>query len=472
MEEDHIETAIGRFGKYQTWIMFLITIGRFPSEYQLMNVVFLIPNVEYKCLDNNVTNYCPCENPKYDTSTIVSSATSEWNLICDRTYMASLSQSMVQVGILVGSLIFGHVSDRYGRKPVVLLTLILDVVFVVLSAVVPNFWMFLSCRFLNGVSIGGSMLACYVLIVELSGKSFRAYVSGFMYITLILTYLTLPIIAYFIRDWRELQLVTSVPWAIVILYYWLLPESPRWLITVGKKKEAIYILTHIAKRNNRSTENIEAIVEKIELSNQNQHQTGTYIDLFKTPKIRKYTFITALIWMSCSHTYYGLNQYIGLLQGNIYLNVLLSGASLTPSLVLVVVSTLYFRRKVTIITSFVIAAISLLVFIVIPSELKAASLTFAIIGLSGAFASFVQAYLFTSEVFPTVIRNIAIGFASMFARLGGFVAPFVVNIGIEWVSILIFSGIALGAAILCYFLPETKATNLPNTIAQREHAQA
>lgn len=112
MHEDPIETAIGRFGKYQTWILFLIIIGRFPTEYQLVNVVFVLPSVEYNCLDNNKTNYCPCDNPEYDTSTIATSVTAEWNLICDRTSLASLAQSILQVGILVGSFILGQISDR------------------------------------------------------------------------------------------------------------------------------------------------------------------------------------------------------------------------------------------------------------------------------------------------------------------------------------------------------------------------
>ena len=224
-------------------------------------------------------------------------------------------------------------------------------------------------------------------------------------------------------------------------------------------------------RNNRPTNNIEAIVEKLELMNKNQQKTGTFIDLFKTPKIRVYTMIVALIWMFCSHTFFGLNQYIGRLQGNLYLNVLLSAACLTPGLIIVIIATLHLRRKVSVIASFTTAAVSLLVFIFIPSDLRAATLAFAIIGLIGAYTSFVQVYLYSSEIFPTVIRNTAIGFASMFARFGGFIAPFVVNIGIEWVSILIFSGVAFSAAILCYFLPETKATTLPNTIEQREQTK-
>ncbi|KAJ8716707.1 hypothetical protein PYW07_003334 [Mythimna separata] len=471
MDEDHIETAIGRFGKYQTWVLFLITVGRFPAEYQLNNVVFIIPSVEYVCLDNNVTNHCPCENPEYDTSTIVSSVTSEWDLICDRTYLASLAQSMMQIGILAGSLLFGYLSDRYGRKSVVLISLFFEVVSVVVSAFVPHFWMFLVCRFPIGVTLGGVMLCCYILLIELCGKSFRPYAAGLQEMPFLISYFTLPIIAYFVREWRTLQLVTSVPWVIVVVYYWLLPESPRWLITVGRKKEAIQILTNIAKRNNRPTDNIEALVEKLELLNKNQQKTGNFIDLFKTPKIRVYTMIVALIWMFCSHTFFGINQYIGRLQGNLYLNVLLSAACLTPGLIIVIIATLHLRRKVSVIASFTTAAVSLLVFIIVPSDLRAATLTFAIIGLIGAYTSFVQIYLYSSEIFPTVIRNQAIGFASMFARFGGFVAPFVVNIGIEWVSILIFSGVAFGAAILCYFLPETKATTLPNTIEQREHAK-
>ncbi|XP_053604363.1 organic cation transporter protein-like [Plodia interpunctella] len=469
--EDGIEKIVGRFGKYQTWILFLISIGRLPTEFQLNIVVFLLPGVEYQCLDSdvNATNHCPCENPKYDQSSIASSVVTEWNLICDRVSLASLAQSIMQIGILTGSLIFGYVSDRYGRKLAVLLSLFLEAAFVAMSGLVPEFWMFLVCRFLIGAAVGGTMLCGYVLFIELCGKSFRPYVIGLHEISFILGYLLLPIIAYFVRDWRNLQLVTSVPWLMVIVYYWLIPESPRWMITVGKRKEAITLLEFIAKKNNRPTENIEHIVDEMEKETMRENQKpASYADLYKTPNIRFYTIVTAFIWMFCSHTFFGVNQYIGRLQGNIYLNVILSAVSLTPGLILVVFATLYLKRKVSVVTSFSVAAVSLLVFIFIPSNMESLTLTFAIIGLIGAYTSFVQVYLFTSEVFPTVIRNTALGFASMFGRFGGFIAPFVVNLGIEWVSILIFSGVAFAAASLCYLLPETKDIILLNSIEQTE----
>lgn len=92
------------------------------------------------------------------------------------------------------------------------------------------------------------MLCCYVIIIELSGKSFRPYMTGLIELSYILSYFTLPIIAYFLRDWRHLQWTTSLPWVFVIFYYFLVPESPRWLITMGQKDKASKILTYIAKK--------------------------------------------------------------------------------------------------------------------------------------------------------------------------------------------------------------------------------
>ncbi|XP_050674824.1 organic cation transporter protein-like [Leptidea sinapis] len=475
-EEDAIETVIGRFGKYQNWIFFLITIGRLPAEYQLANVVFIIPNAEYVCNDegaNMTSNYCPCDNPVYDTS-IMRSVSSDWNLICDRRQLASVAQSMLQVGILVGSLFYGFLSDRYGRKIATLLSLVTEVIFVAMSAAATELWMFVACRFLIGTGVGGTMLCCYVIIIELSGKSFRPYLTGLIEIAYIVGYISMPGIAYLLNDWRNMQLASSIPFAFTIFYYWLIPESPRWLITMGKKKEAVQLLTYISTKNNMPVDNIESMVDKAyeESQKERKHHYGSYLDLFRTPKLRTYTMITAFVWLCCSHSFFGINQYIGLLQGNIYINVVLSAATLIPAMIYVIFASLYMRRKAAIIASFVVTAASLLFFLVVPKSMESITLTLAIIGQTGAYTAFVQIYLFSCEIFPTIIRNSAMGFGSVFARFGGFIAPFVVNVGIEWVSISVFAIIALVAACLCFFLPETKDIVLLNTINQTEKLES
>lgn len=226
-------------------------------------------------------------------------------------------------------------------------------------------------------------------------------------------------------------------------------------------------------RNNRPVENIGAIVDQIEeesVSKDPEQRTGSYLDLFKTPRIRVYSIMTPFVWASCALTFFGINQYIGRLGGNLYLNVILSAAALSPAPVLIVIAALYLRRKVSVITCFSITAVSLLIFLIVPKNMESVILVFAIIGQVGAFGAFVNTYLFTSEIFPTVIRNSAMGMCSMFGRTGGFMAPFVVNIGIEWVSILIFSMLALSAAALCWMLPETNDIILFNSIEQAEKA--
>ncbi|CAH2238396.1 organic cation transporter protein-like [Pararge aegeria] len=474
--DDAIEDIIGRFGKYQTWIWFLITVGRAPTDYQLTNVVFVIPSVQYVCMDENatnLTNYCPCENPMYDQTFTVNSVTTTWNLICEKSYYASLAQSMMQIGILAGSLFYGHVSDRYGRRLACSLALFSEVLFAGLSAAAFKLWMFITLRFFIGTAVGGTMLCCFVILVELSGKSFRPYITSLNEVSYIIAYFTLPIIAYFLRTWRQLQMATSIPWIFVIFYYRLIPESPRWLITRGKTEEAIEVLTKIARRNGRPTDNIRDIVGKIhaEAITHCGPEQGSYLSLFKTPKIRLYTLVLALVWLCCAHTFFGINQYIGRLQGNLYLNIMLSAASLVPGLFLIVVGCVYLKRRVTIVTSFVLAGVALLVFILIPSSMKYLELAFAIIGQIGAYTAFCQIFLYSTEIFPTVIRNSAMGFTSVFARFGGFIAPFVVNIGVEWISLVIFSSLALMAASLFFFLPETKDVVLLNTIQQTEKSK-
>lgn len=61
--EEVIETFIGRFEKYQIFILLIIKLGRYPTEFQLCNVVFITPSAEYIWLDENAVNashFCQC----------------------------------------------------------------------------------------------------------------------------------------------------------------------------------------------------------------------------------------------------------------------------------------------------------------------------------------------------------------------------------------------------------------------------
>lgn len=92
------------------------------------------------------------------------------------------------------------------------------------------------------------------------------------------------------------------------------------------------------------------------------------------------------------------------------------------------------------------------------------------IGMFGLALSFPTVYIYSGELFPTVVRNIGVGTSSMCARIGSMIAPFIATLNVVhfWIPPLIFGIMPLVGAILCYTLPETLDCQLPDTIEEAE----
>ncbi|GFQ85422.1 organic cation transporter protein [Trichonephila clavata] len=85
--------------------------------------------------------------------------------------------------------------------------------------------------------------------------------------------------------------------------------------------------------------------------------------------------------------------------------------------------------------------------------------------------SFGLLYLYTTELFPTVVRNVALGSCSMFARIGSILAPFVRELGKAThssVPNVMFALLAISASLLTLMLPETKGQELPDSLQEGE----
>lgn len=105
------------------------------------------------------------------------------------------------------------------------------------------------------------MVTSFVLVMEIIGIKWREMFSVLYQIPFNLGHFTLPIFAYFLRDWHDLQFALSIPSVILLSYYWLVPESPRWLFTVGRVDESVKILEKAAKMNNRQIDSIRSNLE-------------------------------------------------------------------------------------------------------------------------------------------------------------------------------------------------------------------
>lgn len=117
----------------------------------------------------------------------------------------------------------------------------------VAAAYVPEFWTFTFLRFLIGASVGGTMVTGFVIVMEFVGTKYRDVVSVVYQIPFNLGHMLLPVFGYFYRDYSEFQMAISVPVAILLMYFFLVPETPRWLIAMKRTDEAIKSLERVAK---------------------------------------------------------------------------------------------------------------------------------------------------------------------------------------------------------------------------------
>lgn len=135
----------------------------------------------------------------------------QWDLVCGETYKASLIQSLFMLGILFGSLIFGYLADRYGRRHIIYLSIIGMVTGTFIGAATSSYVVYALTRHLVGVVSAGFGLVSYVLATEVCGPSKRGFVAIVIPMMFALGITIYSVMAYCIRDWRMLSVATAIP---------------------------------------------------------------------------------------------------------------------------------------------------------------------------------------------------------------------------------------------------------------------
>lgn len=162
--------------------------------------------------------------------------------------------------------------------------------------------------------------------MELIGVRWRELVSVFYHIPFNLGHLSLALFGYLFRDWRIFQFAISIPSIFLLSYYWLVPESPRWLFTVGKTEKSVKVLTKAAKWNKMPTENIRENIETTYANKTEKKAKGSLLDLFRTKNLLKHTLCMNYNWFVFGACFFGASQYVSESGGNIFSNVAWSAA--------------------------------------------------------------------------------------------------------------------------------------------------
>ncbi|XP_071950311.1 organic cation transporter protein-like [Antedon mediterranea] len=375
-------------------------VNTIPNEAQCW--MYTSEDITEALFTNNVSRELDitlCTNGwEYDTSQYKSTIIQEFDLVCDKAAKPSLSQSIFFVGTLVGSLVFGALADKFGRKPVLFLAVGLQCGSGILTSFVNTFAAYTALRFITAAANIAVFITAFVIGTETVGVSKRTYAGLVIEFFFAFGLIIMAGLAYFIREWRTLQLVASVPGLLYFLYIPFFPESARWLISQKRYDEAKKITEKAATVNNVN------LPTDFHFSEHTGKPSSlmSFLDLFRPWPVCKRTFNVMLCWIAVNISYFGLSLSTSDFGVNHYISFLVSGATEIPAYALSIVALDYFGRRRSLSATLLLGGVACLLTIFIPMGIG--RLTVAMVGKFGVTAAFGIIFFYTAELYPTNIR--------------------------------------------------------------------
>ncbi|XP_050677874.1 organic cation transporter protein-like isoform X2 [Leptidea sinapis] len=489
----------------------LVALTTFAAALYNTNYVFLAADVPYRCVipeceAANSTEYSPAwlqqalpEDPverrcsarvprgpdcgdfsselrRCDTWMYGSRDTivAEFNLACQE-WKRTLVGTVHNMGMLVSVILLGYVSDRWGRKVALVLSSTLVGVIGTMKAFSVSYEMYIIVEFLETVAGASGFPAAYIITIELLGQDKRVLTTAFLGIMLVLGGISFALLAKTFHYWRTFILVVYPPSVLFISYIYFLPESIRWLLSKGRKAEAVKIIMKAAKMNKvtLSEDLMRQLTEEEKVKTEEQQKTeqkSLWLQILKSPVIMSRLAICSWWWITCTFVFYGLAINSVSLAGDKYTNYILV---VSVEVIAVVTNALVLDRigrKRTLLIAYLVCGLSCIAIAFVPADLPWLVTVLYLLGKIAITQAFNGIYMYTSELFPTHARHSLLGFCSMVGRIGSIVAPQMplLAIYVEWLPSVLFGSAALLAASLMLTTPETLNVRLPDTIQEAE----
>ncbi|CAK5111472.1 unnamed protein product [Meloidogyne enterolobii] len=472
---------------YQCLLFVFTQFGYLAVVPSMLSTTFFEPNEKSFNSSHSEENLSNSTN--YFEEKLFYSLLIEWNQHCQKSIWTAWISTIVLIGTIFGSFAAGFMADRFGRKPVVVGSMFSICLF--------NFLLFLFggisqlvaffIFFFIGTACGGYMVTNMVLLVEfLRNPNARLLVvslNGWP-----LGMIGTAFLAYFLCNWKFYCLAISLfalLFSIIIQYFAC--ESIPWLIQSGKDRKAHYAQKHLIRINS-----FLALSKKAEQQNKNssnlflpRNENGgigsikndgkeeivvyNYFDLFRHKTIRIRLLALLFCFGSSSIVSFGLYFSAELLPGSRYLNIALMGFCKLLFGFLPFIASNFVGRKPILLISIgfaMFSAWSLVFSQIFGLNQRFLITSFGLLMTGAVDPNWKIIHLFSIELFPTPIRNMARALCNVFARLGSLSGPWVILTkigGNQFFPFLTFALLlTLQFFISLIFLPETKDKPLPD----------
>ncbi|WP_084266654.1 MFS transporter [Paenibacillus sabinae] len=369
-------------------------------------------------------------------SFVVAALAKEWSL---RPGQIGLLTSINSLGMAAGAAAAGILADKYGRKNILLWTLIIFSAATGLSSLAAGFALLCVLRFIAGFGLGGELPVASTLVSESVEPKDRGRAVVLLESFWAVGWIAAALIAYFVipdYGWRLALVIGAVPVLYALYLRRAIEDSPRF---AGIRKAPVPF-------------------------------TKRFASVWSAEYIRS-TVMLWILWFTVVFSYYGIFLWLPSV-------MVLKGFSLVRSFEYTLIMTLAqlpgyftaayfiekFGRKFVLIVYLFFTAVSAAWFGFASSEgmLIAAGVCLSFFNL-GAWGGM---YAYTPELYPTAIRSTGVGMAASFGRVGGIIAPLLVGVLVEWsvsiqaIFLLFFVTVIIGAAAVLFLGKETKGLDL------------
>ncbi|XP_028633377.1 solute carrier family 22 member 19-like isoform X3 [Grammomys surdaster] len=347
----------------------------------------------------------------YDQNTFLSTTVTEWDLVCESQSLESIAKFLFLTGVLVGNILYGCLTDRFGRRLIFICGLLQMAITETCAALAPSFLIYCSLRFLVGTSFSAILTNSSLLITEWIKPKFQALATAMLICAGAIGQIILAGLAFTIRNWHHLHLAMSIPIFFLLVPTRWLSESARWLIMTNKPEKGLKELRKVAHINGMKNSGDVLTMECL--------------------------FGTITIPANCVGFF--LVNHLG--------------------------------RRISQLFIISLFGISILAITFVPQEMQILRMVLATLGGAFSFVSVGNTLVHANELLPTIIRATALGVIGIAGSIGAALSPLFMILRTYSASLpwIIYGVLPFLGALVVLLLPETKNQPLPDSIQDVEN---
>jgi len=384
--------------------------------------------------------------------------------ICNDQYMGPSILTATMIGAVFNNLLFGYLSDLYGRK---LLFSVTNVLYIALRLIMYH----LSEHYIAFVALGvlansyfpvGVRIG-YCLLSEICDEKGRRhnYIAGWVF--WVAGTATIPFVAEWMGHWYPFGLFSILINVVFVIMHPFLPESPRWLLTVNKYKEAADLINHMRIQN--KLEPIENLEEKLAQGSKTDDDES-FKSIFTNKSILRILAIMSIIWSVNDYFYIAVSLNVENLAGNMFVNFSLLSLTELPAVFIGQFVIDRVGRRWVHCSCMVIATVPLMLCIMLVDTHDEIVVGLSIISKVASNVGWFVMWVQCVEIFPTSLRNTGITICGIVATVVTTTGPFVVDLGKidQKYPFIVFSMFGIIGTIFTSIVPETKGNAIAETV--------